>query len=191
MLAAMLAACGGGGDGGATAAGGAAPSPSAATSTATPVVAAATKDAAAPAPAGLTISVRGEGMHAPFLVGPNGRTLYYFRRDEPGKSNCAGPCAQAWPPLLIAAVGSPAASGVTGKLGVITRADGGRHVTYEGWPLYYFAADQAPGDARGEGVENVWTVAKPGGPTPARSSATAGGTPAPGATPAASGDYGY
>ncbi|CAN5857785.1 hypothetical protein BH23CHL8_BH23CHL8_21870 [soil metagenome] len=37
-----------------------------------------------------------------YLVGPDGRTLYYFTRDvTPGVSVCAGPFADAWPSLRV------------------------------------------------------------------------------------------
>ena len=37
-----------------------------------------------------------------YLVGPEGKTLYYFTRDiTPGVSVCSGGCLDAWPPLLV------------------------------------------------------------------------------------------
>ena len=61
-----------------------------------------------------------------YLVGPEGRTLYYFTRDvTPGQSVCFGGCLEAWPPLLVGEgqelVG---AEGVTGTLGAAPRDDG-------------------------------------------------------------------
>ena len=44
---------------------------------------------------------------------------------------------------------------------VITRADGSSQTTFQGWPLYYFAGDNEPGDINGDGVNGVWFVAKP------------------------------
>ena len=43
-----------------------------------------------------------------------------------------------------------------GELGTITRDDGSLQVTYNGWPLYYFAKDAAIGDATGEGAGDKW-----------------------------------
>jgi predicted lipoprotein with Yx(FWY)xxD motif len=87
------------------------------------------------------------------LVASNGMTLYTFDRDSAGKSVCNGQCAANWPPLL-------ARGPVSGDFGLITRDDGQQQVTYKGKPLYYWVKDQKPGDRTGDGVNNVWRVAK-------------------------------
>jgi len=57
-------------------------------------------------------------------------------------------------------------------------------VTYDGHPLYYFKADSAPGDTKGQGVGGVWFEVAPGGkslgapaalklPVPSKSTPTA------------------
>ena len=58
-----------------------------------------------------------------YLVGPDGRTLYYFTQDvTPGQSACAGDCLKAWPPLLASADQPPVAGeGVTGTLAAAPR----------------------------------------------------------------------
>ena len=99
------------------------------------------------------------------LVDASGRTLYLFTVDERSKSNCLEGCAVAWPPLLT--VGDPAADkGIAaGRMGAITREDGSSQVSYNGWPLYYFAPDARPGDARGQNVGDIWFVVSTyGGP---------------------------
>ena len=99
------------------------------------------------------------------LVDGSGLTLYLFTVDELGKSNCSGGCAEAWPPLLT--LGEPTAGeGVSGdQLGTIERDDSSMQVTYNGWPLYYFANDAEPGEANGQDVGNVWYVVSTyGGP---------------------------
>lgn len=58
------------------------------------------------------------------------------------------------------------------ELGTIQRDDGSTQVTLNGWPLYYFAADAAPGDANGEGVAGAWFVARPDGRTPSSQPST-------------------
>jgi len=38
------------------------------------------------------------------------------------------------------------------------RKDGSVQLTYNGWPLYYYFKDAAPGDLTGQAVGNVWWV---------------------------------
>ena len=113
-----------------------------------------------PVPVASTITVK-VAEHADLgtiLVDGNGRTLYLRTGDERNKSNCAGGCASAWPPLLTAA-DALAGEGVTAQvLKNIIRDDGSNQVAYNGWPLYYFAGDEAPGDAKGQNAGDVWFV---------------------------------
>ena len=44
------------------------------------------------------------------------------------------------------------------QLGSITREDGSTQVTYSGRPLYYYALDETPGDALGQGENDEWFV---------------------------------
>src|SRR5690606_41296369 len=93
------------------------------------------------------INVQTEGELAPYLIGPNGMTLYLFTNDEPGVSNCSGGCAENWPPLVVPEGLDPTAvEGAPGELGAIEREDGlGRQVPYDGMPLHYWASDVLPG----------------------------------------------
>jgi predicted lipoprotein with Yx(FWY)xxD motif len=93
-----------------------------------------------------------------FLVDGKGMTLYIYTKDTSGVSACTSAgCLQAWP-ILEATSDPVAGQGVTGKLGVITRSDGKKQVTYNDMPLYYFAADKAAGDTNGQAVGGVWYV---------------------------------
>jgi len=95
------------------------------------------------------------------LASSGGLTLYYYSEDKPGsgKSVCTGACATAWPPLA-APVKAPAGVHLPGKLGVITRPNGVKQVTLNGYPLYRYADDKAPGQAAGNGIEGYWHVIK-------------------------------
>ena len=95
------------------------------------------------------------------LAGSKGLTLYYYTADKPGsgKSACTGGCATAWP-ALKAPVKAPAGVKMPGKIGMITRADGTRQVTINGYPIYYYAEDMAPGQANGNGEAGKWHVIK-------------------------------
>jgi predicted lipoprotein with Yx(FWY)xxD motif len=84
-----------------------------------------------------------------------GRTLYTFDKDEANKSNCNGACAAAWPPFM-AKDGARA----SGNFSVITRDDGAKQWAINEKPLYFFAADAQPGDAKGDGKGGAWHVVR-------------------------------
>jgi predicted lipoprotein with Yx(FWY)xxD motif len=95
------------------------------------------------------------------LAGVHGYTLYYYTEDKPGsgRSVCTGGCAEAWPPL-VAPVKAPAGVRLPGRLGMITRPGGVRQVTLNGYPLYTYSGDKAPGQATGNGIGGAWHVVK-------------------------------
>jgi predicted lipoprotein with Yx(FWY)xxD motif len=95
------------------------------------------------------------------LASGSGLTLYYYNEDKPGsgKSVCTGACATAWPPLA-APVKAPAGVHLPGPLGMITRPGGVKQVTVNGFPVYLYAGDKAPGQAAGNGIEGSWHVIK-------------------------------
>ena len=104
------------------------------------------------------------------LASSRGLTLYYYAEDKPGsgRSVCTGSCASAWPPLA-APVRAPAGVRLPGPLGMITRPGGGAQVTINGYPIYTYAGDKAPGQAAGNGIEGAWHVIKIGpAPRPPR-----------------------
>ena len=92
------------------------------------------------------------------LIGPTGMTLYTFDRDakNSGKSVCNGPCATNWPPLMAVDSAKP-----MGAYTIIARDDGKKQWAYKGSPLYYWVKDTKAGDRTGDGVQNVWKVARP------------------------------
>jgi predicted lipoprotein with Yx(FWY)xxD motif len=105
-----------------------------------------------------TLTVRKTGIGY-VLATAAGMTIYWYSDDVKGsgKSSCGGGCLTAWP----AVTGTPAvAAGVklSGKLGTITRTGGVVQATYNGYPLYTYAADMSAGQTQGNGVGGVWHV---------------------------------
>lgn len=104
------------------------------------------------------------------LVNGQGLTLYLFVPDkQSGSSTCNGACAEGWPPLLLpTGVTTPVAgSGVEASLlGTTHRSDGTTQITYNKWPLYLWQGDSEPGQATGQGLNNLgglWYVLSPNG----------------------------
>jgi predicted lipoprotein with Yx(FWY)xxD motif len=114
------------------------------------------------------------------LTDAKGMTVYTFKKDTPGVSNCSGTCATNWPPVT-ATEPLTLPVGVPGTLSLIARTDGSKQLAYNGQPLYTFAGDKATGDTKGQGVGGMWYVVNPSaaGATPVASPAAS-----PAATPA-------
>lgn len=125
-----------------------------------------------------------------YLTDTEGRSLYIFLEDGLGVvepvgetvpgSTCYDQCAENWPPLITELWPLPEESigeGVDASLintiqrdSDATQADDDEgdaeallQLTYNGWPLYYFANDQNPGDVNGQGVGDNWYLISPEG----------------------------
>jgi predicted lipoprotein with Yx(FWY)xxD motif len=150
---------------------------------------------AAPNTSGATVSTMQIGGAGRVLVDSSGQALYRSSQEmAAGKVLCTGACNSFWQPLT-ASGGSPKGSSVAGKLGVVSRPDGGKQVTYKGTPLYTFTQDNA-GEVTGDGFQDAfggqhftWHVvsAGNGGSSSAGSSSTSSG----GSSGSGSGGYGY
>jgi predicted lipoprotein with Yx(FWY)xxD motif len=115
-----------------------------------------------------------KGADGTYLVGASGRALYLWDADTGGMSNCAGACAQAWPPVTASATPQVSGGVSAADISTITRSDGKKQVTYKGHPLYYFVADATSGTTKGQGSDSFgakwWLVA------PSGSAITSGGS---------------
>ena len=93
-------------------------------------------------------------------TGENGLTLYIHTEEGTGDIVCVDDCLTNWPALEAPVDAGDADASL---LGEVTRPDGLVQVTYNGFPLYYFAGDSAEGDATGDGLNGVWFIADPAG----------------------------
>jgi predicted lipoprotein with Yx(FWY)xxD motif len=94
----------------------------------------------------------------------DGFTVYEYTKDtsKPPKATCTDACATAWPPVL--ASDTPWLKGVSAdKVGTVDRPDGTKQLTLNGWPLYRYGKDTAPGDTNGNGVGGTWKALGPDG----------------------------
>jgi predicted lipoprotein with Yx(FWY)xxD motif len=150
----LVAACGGDDAGGTTTA---APETTVAAVETTTTVAETTPAAettGAPA-AGQAVAVTTSDL-GEILVDSSGNTLYLFVPDDQSASTCYDACESNWPPLVGDVSAGDGAD--PALLGTVARDDGSAQATYNGWPLYYFANDAAPGDVNGQGINGVWYV---------------------------------
>jgi len=108
------------------------------------------------APAGppaYQIQVRAIDGLGKIITDGKGFTLYMYAPDHQGSSKCTRFCAQQWPPLLLPSGVDKATAGpgvVAALLGTVRRPDGRLQETYNGWPLYLWMGDSAPGEATGQ-----------------------------------------
>jgi predicted lipoprotein with Yx(FWY)xxD motif len=98
------------------------------------------------------------GLH---LTTSDNTSLYLFTNDtkDANSSVCNDACAATWPALTLDSETNELVAGQgldQSKLSSFKRADGTTQITYNGWPLYKFANDAAPGDTQGQGVGGVW-----------------------------------
>ena len=85
-------------------------------------------------------------------------------------SRCYDICAVQWPPVVlppgVTATGRRPGHPDAALLGTAPRTDGTTQVTYNGWPLYLWPPDRAPGQATGQALTNaggLWYVLSPAG----------------------------
>ena len=84
-----------------------------------------------------------------------GMTLYTFDKDAQGKSNCDKDCLKKWPAFHAADQAK-----AEGEWSLVQDANGKKIWAYGGKPLYTFAGDKKAGEMNGDGIGNVWHVAK-------------------------------
>jgi predicted lipoprotein with Yx(FWY)xxD motif len=116
------------------------------------------------------LQVRQDARFGDYLADQTGQPLYVFDQDGrsgkgTSKSHCYDTCARMWPP----AGGSPQVSSDldSNQVKTIDREDGRRQLSYNGWPLYYFAVDLGggarPGGQGRVGEGGKWFLMRPDG----------------------------
>lgn len=141
------------------------PSSSASTpSTSTPAASTPSTTAAA----SVQISTKAVSGLGSILVNAKGLTLYIFTPDKHAKVTCVSACASLWPPVKLASGQRAVAAGEakSSLLGSDPDPEGGDVLTYDGWPLYTYAADSGPGTANGQTLNangGLWYVLSPAG----------------------------
>jgi predicted lipoprotein with Yx(FWY)xxD motif len=164
--AAGLAACGSASSSATTTAAAKAPSTTLAPTSTSTTVSAASRIAAlskvGPATStGMTVSLA-KGPAGIFLIGPNGRSLYIFTKDQGSVSACvSAACAKIWP-ALTANGALTSGPGINSASVATAHGQVADQVTYYGHLLYYFDGDSAAGQTNGTSVPD-WDLLGPFG----------------------------
>jgi predicted lipoprotein with Yx(FWY)xxD motif len=96
-------------------------------------------------------------LHNGAFTDAKGMSLYTGDNDRRANiSSCYDNCVHNWPAFSAAEDARD-----VGDWKVITRDDGTKQWAYKGMPLYYFILDVASGDKKGDGIGNIWHIAKP------------------------------
>lgn len=139
---------------------------------------------------GVTLTLVSQGPKGPYVGDGSGATLYILEGDRDG-SKCVGECLAAWPPVAMGGTQPNGGPGLQGAMiASIIRPDGSRQVTYDGRPLYRYAADSGAGSTNGDGVKDkfgTWRLVRPTGD---QAPGAMPGTSAAGATNGAAGTAG-
>lgn len=122
--------------------------------------------------ANASLTPQGATESAPFLTNRIGRTSYVFLNDKASAAGaepqpaCNGACLTAWPvwpaPASLDDLILPSTLRST-DFGQFSREVDGKTVnqlTYRGWPLYYFAEDDLPGETAGH-LMGAWRAIDP------------------------------
>ncbi|QUQ72557.1 hypothetical protein [Kutzneria sp. CA-103260] len=129
------------------------------------------------------------GQLGQVVTDSTGMTLYRFDGDtaNPPASNCNDQCAKTWPPELATSSTATLDGIDQSAVGVILRKDGTKQITINGWAVYRYAKDAAPGDAKGQGLMQKWFAVTPQGKKAAGAPAggNAGGAASSSSKPAA------
>jgi predicted lipoprotein with Yx(FWY)xxD motif len=96
------------------------------------------------------VSIKSIGDAGPVLVDSSGQALYTSNLEGSGHVVCTGACTSFWQPLTTGETAPSASSSLPGKLGIVTRPDGTRQVSYAGNPLYTFT-QEGPEEVTGDG----------------------------------------
>jgi predicted lipoprotein with Yx(FWY)xxD motif len=104
-----------------------------------------------------------------YLVDKDGNTLYFFANDYNGRTSCLTGCESLWPHFYA---GNLTQANIDPGLNIADfdtiQVNGVPQTRYKSWPLYYYApagygqnVRESPGQTGGDGLFDLWYVAKP------------------------------
>jgi predicted lipoprotein with Yx(FWY)xxD motif len=100
-------------------------------------------------------------LHQNIVVDDNGKTVYTYKPDGTSTtSKVPAGLKAAWPAVTSMESTPTVAAGLSNAKTKVNAQD---QVSYDGHLLYTFSADTKPGDAKGQGLGNVWYMISPTG----------------------------
>jgi len=141
------------------------------------LVAGATLIALSPAGAATPVLSAGKVHGVVVLLGSGRKSLYLLSSERAGHLRCTAACLSIWPPVLVASAVRRVAlgAGVHGTIGFVARTRSTKQVTFNSYPLYYYAGDSGPTGSAGEGVVadgGTWYLVRAGARTRATTPVT-------------------
>ena len=120
------------------------------------------------------VSLRQDPGVGSFLVDGQGRSLYALASDD-GDASCTGDCLESWQPFISSGRPIGRAGVVPGFLSTVEGPGGESQVAYRGAPLFYYVGDEEPGEANGQGGDDIWfLVSQTGDPVAGQPAGSAG-----------------
>lgn len=116
---------------------------------------------------GFKIWLTDNGTFGKMLINQNNQSMYFFSKDVAGEATCTDGCADKWPAVKGDVADMELGAGLDkSDFGSISLGYGEYQITYKGWPLYYYSPTgdgelEQPWETKGDGVGEVWYVAKP------------------------------
>lgn len=98
-----------------------------------------------------------------YLTNATGFTLYFRSTDTPnsGSTTCTTAiCEKSWPVFYTSNLVLPPGLN-SSSFGTITAYNSTKITTYDGYPLFYWISDSAPGSTTGQGVGNFYACTVP------------------------------
>jgi len=135
-------------------------------STATTAASGATTSAPPEQTANPTLSVADNAsLGKKIIVDAAGKTVYLYVPDGSSRTSTVDPSIKkTWPPVRPPGAGQTVSADLdNAHLQVYMQPDGTSQLSYNGHLLYYFANDEAAGDAKGNGIGSVWFALGPDG----------------------------
>lgn len=112
---------------------------------------------------GYTVNIAYKSGIGFYLTNATGFTLYFRSTDTPnsGTTTCnTAVCEKNWPVFYAATLNLPPGLNAS-SFATMTAYNNTKITTYDGYPLFYWISDSAPGAATGQGIGSFYACTVP------------------------------